>query len=75
VEAHADLVFACGPEMRRLFDSLPAALRAGWAEDSDSLAPIVAAALRPGDAVLVKGSLGSRMARIVAVLPAPAGTA
>jgi UDP-N-acetylmuramoyl-tripeptide--D-alanyl-D-alanine ligase len=75
VEAHADLVFACGPEMRRLYDSLPATLRAGWAEDSEGLAPIVAAALRPGDAVLVKGSLGSRMARIVAVLPAPAGTA
>jgi UDP-N-acetylmuramyl pentapeptide synthase len=69
VAAHADLLFACGPEMRRLFDAVPAAMRAAHASTSADLAPQVAAALRPGDAVLVKGSLGSRMARIIAALP------
>jgi UDP-N-acetylmuramoyl-tripeptide--D-alanyl-D-alanine ligase len=69
VAASADLLFVCGPEMRRLFDAVPPALRAVCAADSAELAPLVAAALRPGDAVLVKGSLGSRMARIIAALP------
>jgi UDP-N-acetylmuramoyl-tripeptide--D-alanyl-D-alanine ligase len=34
------------------------------------LAPVVLDALRPGDAVLVKGSLGSRMKKIVDALEA-----
>jgi UDP-N-acetylmuramoyl-tripeptide--D-alanyl-D-alanine ligase len=67
----ADLVFACGPLMRGLFDALPAARHGAYAEDAATLAPLVAAALRPGDAVLVKGSLGIRMRRIVAALEAP----
>ena len=69
VVAHADLLFACGPEMRRLFDAVPASMQAAYAATSADLAPDVAAALRPGDAVLVKGSLGSRMAKIIAALP------
>jgi UDP-N-acetylmuramoyl-tripeptide--D-alanyl-D-alanine ligase len=69
VAAHADLLFACGPEMRRLFEAVPAAMRADHTATSADLAPHVVAALRPGDAVLVKGSLGSRMATIVAALP------
>jgi UDP-N-acetylmuramoyl-tripeptide--D-alanyl-D-alanine ligase len=74
VVAHADLVFACGPEMRRLFDAVPAAMQAGHAATSEDLAPRVASALRSGDVVLVKGSLGSRMAKIIAVLPIRAET-
>jgi UDP-N-acetylmuramoyl-tripeptide--D-alanyl-D-alanine ligase len=34
------------------------------------LAPLVRAALRPGDAVLVKGSFGSRMYAVVEALEA-----
>ncbi|MFC7692793.1 UDP-N-acetylmuramoyl-tripeptide--D-alanyl-D-alanine ligase [Paeniroseomonas aquatica] len=63
--AQADLVFCCGPEMARLFALLPAAKRGALAADSTALAPLVRAALRPGDTVLVKGALGSRMAVIV----------
>jgi len=66
--AAADLVFACGPLMRGLFDAIPPARRGAWAETSGALAPAVAAALRDGDAVLVKGSLGMRMAEIVRAL-------
>jgi UDP-N-acetylmuramoyl-tripeptide--D-alanyl-D-alanine ligase len=67
----ADLVFACGPLMRGLFDALPAARRGAHAADAATLAPLVGAALRPGDAVLIKGSLGIGMRRIVAALDAP----
>lgn len=64
----ADLVFACGPGMRHLFEALPAERRAAWAPDSAALAPVVADALRPGDAILVKGSNGSRMRLVVDTL-------
>ncbi len=68
VAAVADLVYCCGPLMRHLFEGLPAAKRTVHVEDSAALAPLLAAAVQPGDAVLVKGSLGSRMARVVAAL-------
>lgn len=61
----ADLVYACGPLMGHLFHALPARRQGAHTEDAASLAPIVAAALRDGDAVLVKGSLGMRMAEII----------
>jgi UDP-N-acetylmuramoyl-tripeptide--D-alanyl-D-alanine ligase len=68
--ASADLVFTCGPQMAALHEALPAARRGAHAADSAALAPIVADALRPGDAVLVKGSLGSRMAVVVRAIKA-----
>ena len=48
-----------------------AAERGGHAVDSAALAPIVAEALRPGDAVLVKGSLGSQMRFIIQAIDRP----
>lgn len=72
VAASADLLFACGPLTRGLFDAAPAAMRAAHEPDSAALAPVVAKAVRPGDAVLVKGSLGSRMRLIVQALEARA---
>ncbi len=68
----ADMVFTCGTLTQRLHESLPQRIRTVHADDSAALAPAVVAALRPGDAVLVKGSLGSRMARIVAAIDAAA---
>jgi UDP-N-acetylmuramoyl-tripeptide--D-alanyl-D-alanine ligase len=68
VAAAADLLFACGPLSRGLFDAVPAAMRAVHAADSAALAPIVARAVLPGDAILVKGSLGSKMKRVVDAL-------
>jgi UDP-N-acetylmuramoyl-tripeptide--D-alanyl-D-alanine ligase len=64
----ADLVFACGPEMARLYAALPQARRGAHAADSAALQPQLLAAVRPGDAVMVKGSLGSRMAPLVDAL-------
>jgi UDP-N-acetylmuramoyl-tripeptide--D-alanyl-D-alanine ligase len=74
VIAHADLLFACGPEMKRLYEAVPGSKRGGYASDSLALAPLVVAALRAGDAVLVKGSLGSRMAMVINALPVRAET-
>jgi UDP-N-acetylmuramoyl-tripeptide--D-alanyl-D-alanine ligase len=68
VREAADLVFACGPEMRRLVDALPPSLVAAYAETSAELAPLVAAALRDGDAVLVKGSKAMLMGRVLSAL-------
>jgi UDP-N-acetylmuramoyl-tripeptide--D-alanyl-D-alanine ligase len=70
VTANADLLFTCGPLMRHLHDAIPPALRGAHAPDSATLAPLLLDRLQPGDAVLVKGSLGSRMKLIVSALEA-----
>jgi UDP-N-acetylmuramoyl-tripeptide--D-alanyl-D-alanine ligase len=64
----ADLVFLCGPLMRHLAEALPPGLVAARAETSAELAPLVAAAVRDGDAVLVKGSKAVLMGRVLAAL-------
>jgi UDP-N-acetylmuramoyl-tripeptide--D-alanyl-D-alanine ligase len=63
--AEVDLVFTVGREMEHLDRALPAVRRGGHAATSAELGPALTAALRPGDVVMVKGSLGSRMAEIV----------
>ena len=68
VAAAADRLFACGPQMGELFTAVPAPMRGAHTEDSASLAPILARALAPGDAILIKGSLGSRMKLVVNAL-------
>jgi UDP-N-acetylmuramyl pentapeptide synthase len=68
--AKADLVFLNGTQMKSLWDVLPAQHRGAWAQTSAELAPQLIAALKPGDTVLVKGSLGSRMAVIIEALKA-----
>jgi UDP-N-acetylmuramoyl-tripeptide--D-alanyl-D-alanine ligase len=67
----ADVVFTCGPMMGRLFAALPAGQQGAHRADAASLAPVVRDALRPGDSVLVKGSYGSRMRDVIAVLESP----
>ena len=58
----------CGPNMARLHAALPESRRGAHATESTTLARAVVEALRPGDVLLVKGSLGSRMAYIVEAL-------
>jgi UDP-N-acetylmuramoyl-tripeptide--D-alanyl-D-alanine ligase len=60
-----DLVFCCGPLMRALWEALPSERRGGYADNSAALESQLLAAIRPGDAVMVKGSLGSRMGLLV----------
>jgi UDP-N-acetylmuramoyl-tripeptide--D-alanyl-D-alanine ligase len=71
--AHTDLIFASGRQMKALWDVLPPARRGAYAETSVGLVERLTAALKPGDTVLVKGSLGSRMAVIVEALKEKAG--
>jgi UDP-N-acetylmuramoyl-tripeptide--D-alanyl-D-alanine ligase len=65
---HVDLVFASGAQMKALWEALPAARRGGYAATSAELKPLLLAALRSGDTVLVKGSNGARMSLIVDAL-------
>ncbi|HLH92783.1 MAG TPA: UDP-N-acetylmuramoylalanyl-D-glutamyl-2,6-diaminopimelate--D-alanyl-D-alanine ligase [Xanthobacteraceae bacterium] len=76
IREHAiDLVFCAGPLMAALWQALPSERRGGYAKDSSALEPDVVAAVRGGDAMMVKGSFGSRMGPIVKALvrrfPAP----
>jgi UDP-N-acetylmuramyl pentapeptide synthase len=68
VAAGADRVFTVGNAMRHLHAALPAARRGAHVERAEDLLPLLEAELRPGDTLLVKGSLGSRMGRVVAGL-------
>ena len=63
-----DLVFCSGPLMQALWQALPSERRGGYAETSAALEAEVLTAVRAGDAVMVKGSLGSKMAPIVKAL-------
>ena len=69
-EAGIHQVFTCGPEMAALDAALPEQLRGGHAEDSATLGDLVAASVRAGDVVLVKGSAGAKMGKVVAALDA-----
>ncbi len=68
LQAEVDLVLTCGPLMNELQSALPREKRAGHAGDSNDLIPALRTIVRPGDVVLVKGSLGTRMATIVEAL-------
>jgi UDP-N-acetylmuramoyl-tripeptide--D-alanyl-D-alanine ligase len=68
--AATDIVFCAGPRMKHLWDALPADQRGAYAPSAAVLAPLVVAAVRAGDVVMVKGSNGSKMAEVVRALSA-----
>jgi UDP-N-acetylmuramoyl-tripeptide--D-alanyl-D-alanine ligase len=67
-ETGIDLVFCSGPLMHHLWEALPSGARGGYAETAAALEPTVLGAIGAGDAVMVKGSLGSKMGPIVKAL-------
>lgn len=62
IRAANAVAYVCGPSMKALHDALGG--RSIWATDAAALRPLLLADLAAGDTVMVKGSLGSRMAPI-----------
>ena len=62
---HIDIVHCVGPRMRALYDALPEDQRGLWSATADEFATGVGRLIDSGDVVLVKGSKGSYIARVV----------
>jgi UDP-N-acetylmuramoyl-tripeptide--D-alanyl-D-alanine ligase len=60
-----DQVHCVGARMKALHAALPPERRGKWRKTSDKLAAELHRVLDAGDVVMVKGSLGARMARVV----------
>lgn len=58
-------VHCAGGRMRALYDILPPGQRGEWFETADEMAARVGRLLDAGDIAMVKGSLGSRVGRVV----------
>ncbi len=74
--AKIDLAITCGPHMAGLQDALPRSMRGGHGADSRAAAGLILDTAAAGDVVMVKGSLGSRMAVVIEAIlnsdaPAP----
>jgi len=65
---NVDLVHTAGPNMAHLTNALPPEKRGLHAANSDELARELKGQIKAGDVVVVKGSAGSRMNRIVKTL-------
>jgi UDP-N-acetylmuramoyl-tripeptide--D-alanyl-D-alanine ligase len=63
-----DLVFAAGPLMAHLWVKLPDRKQGAYASSSGELADGLLEQIHAGDAVMIKGSLGSRMGPLVAAI-------
>lgn len=63
-----DLVHACGSHMVHLWDALEPRRRGVYTQTPDALYKPLRARFKPGDVVMIKGSLGSGMGRLVDAL-------
>lgn len=66
--AGTDLVFACGPHMKGLYDAVSEPIKGGWAETAAGLEPLLTNAVREGDVVMLKASNGTKLGGVVAAL-------
>jgi len=67
-DAGIDLIFACGPHMKGLYDALPKSKKGGYAATAPLLQDAILSSLRGGDAVMVKASNGTRLGLVVTAL-------
>ncbi|WP_338548522.1 UDP-N-acetylmuramoyl-tripeptide--D-alanyl-D-alanine ligase [Roseovarius phycicola] len=63
-----DIVHCVGSRMRALYDALPERKRGRWVNEAEELAAQAARLIDAGDVILVKGSKGSRVSRVVEAL-------
>jgi UDP-N-acetylmuramoyl-tripeptide--D-alanyl-D-alanine ligase len=68
IDAGIDVVFTAGANMAALDQALPPSMRGGHVNDAEQLLELVVKFVHPGDAVMVKGSFGSRMGSVVSAL-------
>jgi UDP-N-acetylmuramoyl-tripeptide--D-alanyl-D-alanine ligase len=68
--AKVDVLYAAGPLMANLWERVLADRRGAYAASSEALRDALLAGLRPGDVVMIKGSLGSRMGPLVEAIRA-----
>jgi len=66
--ARVDLVHTVGPLMRHLADALPARKRGRHADSAEEIAMGLPQSLRAGDVLLIKGSKGIKVSRVVDAL-------
>ena len=66
--AMIDTIHCVGPHMMHLYHALSRDKRGEWAQTSAEMADMLAKLTKPGDVVLVKGSLGAKMAHTVDAL-------
>ena len=66
--AAIDMIHCVGPRMRTLFQRLPRNKRGEWVESADELALRARSLIDAGDMVLVKGSKGIKVSRVVDAL-------
>jgi UDP-N-acetylmuramoyl-tripeptide--D-alanyl-D-alanine ligase len=64
-ESAADLVFLAGPLMQSLWRDLPEERRGAYAECAAKLEPILLETIGPGDVIMIKASLGTRLGPLV----------
>jgi UDP-N-acetylmuramoyl-tripeptide--D-alanyl-D-alanine ligase len=74
--ANVDLLFTAGPLMARLYYAAPERMRGAHRNSARELEEAVLEAIGSGDAIMIKGSNGSRMSLIVEAIrrkfaPAP----
>jgi UDP-N-acetylmuramoyl-tripeptide--D-alanyl-D-alanine ligase len=67
-DAAIDAVYCAGPHMHALWQQLPPDLRGHYSEDAKDLEDVLLGDVRPGDVVMIKGSLGTRMGPLVEAL-------
>jgi len=68
LDSGVDQVFAAGSLMKNLVEALPSSLIGGYGETSAQLIDQVNAFVRADDAIMIKGSLSTRMGLVVASL-------
>lgn len=67
-QAGTDLVFLAGPLMEQLWRDLPDTRRGAYSESATALESILIDTIGPGDVIMVKASLGTRLGPVVEAL-------